>query len=87
MPERNRHLLEVRLARSEGPVHAVHRMAHEGRSYPEIVHQISAPRTSLDAAVRAIDDDLVRSGLHDASGNEAGASTVEALPASVAGAP
>lgn len=86
MSEKNRHLVESRLARIEGHIHAVHRMAHEGRSYPEIVHQISAIRSSLDAAVQAIVDDLVRSCIHDASGNASIASSVEELQAVVASA-
>ena len=86
MSEKSRHLVESRLARIEGHIHAVHRMAHEGRSYPEIVHQIAAIRSSLDAAVQAIVDDLVRSCIDDASANGSIASTVEELQAVVASA-
>lgn len=61
MPASRRHAIEARLARIEGHIHAVHTMAHEGRSYPELVHQITAVRSSLDAVLQAIVDDLVQS--------------------------
>ena len=61
-----RHAIERRLARIEGHIHAVHTMAHEGRSYPDLVHQIAAIRASLDAVVQAIVDDLVNHGLRTA---------------------
>ena len=60
MPGDQRHAIEARLARIEGHVHALHRMAHEGRPYPELVHQITAVRSSLDAVLRAIVEDLVQ---------------------------
>ncbi len=60
MPGHQRHAIEARLARIEGHVHGVHRMAHEGRSYPELVHQITAIRSSLDAVLQAIVEDLVQ---------------------------
>jgi CsoR family transcriptional regulator, copper-sensing transcriptional repressor len=59
MSGNQRHEIEARLARIEGHIHAVHRMAHEGRGYPELVHQITAIRSSLDAALQAIVEDLV----------------------------
>lgn len=55
-----RHAIEARLARIEGHVHALHRMAHEGRPYPELVHQISAVRSALDSVLRAIVEDLAQ---------------------------
>jgi DNA-binding FrmR family transcriptional regulator len=48
-----------RLARIEGHLHAIHRMVDEDRSYPEIVQQIAAVRSSLDAVLQVIVDDLV----------------------------
>lgn len=86
MPDSKRHLIEARLARIEGHIHAVHRMAHEGKSYPEIVHQVSAIRSSLDAVVQAIVDDLVRNCVHTASNHESITSAVEELQAVVASA-
>jgi CsoR family transcriptional regulator, copper-sensing transcriptional repressor len=59
MSENERHVIEARLARIEGHVHALHRMAHEGRPYPELVHQITAVRAALDSVLRAIVEDLV----------------------------
>ncbi|MFZ0891617.1 MAG: metal-sensing transcriptional repressor [Thermoplasmata archaeon] len=49
----------TRLARIEGHLHAVHRMVDEGRDYPEIVRQITAVRSSLEAVVQVIVDDVV----------------------------
>lgn len=60
MSEDQRHAIEARLARIEGHIHAVHTMAHEGRSYPELVHQIAAVRSSLDSVLQAIVEDLVQ---------------------------
>ncbi len=59
MSEAQRHAVEARLARIEGHVHGLHRMAHEGRPYPELVHQIAAVRSSQDSVLRAIVEDLV----------------------------
>jgi len=84
MRENKRHQIEARLARIEGHIHAVHRMAHEGKSYPEIVHQVTAIRSSLDAVVQAIVDDLVRDCVHTASTNESVVTAVEELQAVVA---
>ena len=60
MPGSQLHDIEARLARIEGHVHALHRMAHEGRPYPELVHQISAVRAALEAVMRAMVDDLAQ---------------------------
>jgi len=60
MPGTQRHAIEARLARIEGHIHGVHKMAHEGRGYPELVHQIAAIRSSLDAVLQAIVEDLVQ---------------------------
>ena len=51
--------LERRIARIHGHVHSIKEMLNEGRSYSEIVHQISAVRASLDSVVQVIVDDLV----------------------------
>jgi CsoR family transcriptional regulator, copper-sensing transcriptional repressor len=49
----------TRLARIEGHLHAVHRMVDEGRAYPEIVRQITAVRSSLDAVLQVIVNEVV----------------------------
>lgn len=67
MKKSQRHAIEARLARIEGHVHAVHSMTHEGRSYPEIVHQITAVRSSLDSVLQAIVDELVQNCVDAAS--------------------
>jgi DNA-binding FrmR family transcriptional regulator len=48
-----------RLARIEGHVRATAKMVESGRSYPEVVQQISAIRSSLDSIVEVIVEDLV----------------------------
>jgi DNA-binding FrmR family transcriptional regulator len=48
-----------RVSRIHGHVHAIGKMLEEGRSYTEIVHQISAVRSSLDSLTQVIVDDLV----------------------------
>ena len=86
MPKSNRHAIEARLARIEGHIHAVHTMTHEGRSYPEVVHQIAAVRASLDAVVEAIVDDLAASCIATASARRPIAPAVEELRDAVASA-
>jgi DNA-binding FrmR family transcriptional regulator len=48
-----------RIARIHGHVHGIAEMLDEGRPYTEVVHQISAVRSSLDAVLQVIVDDLV----------------------------
>ncbi|TBR08579.1 MAG: metal-sensitive transcriptional regulator [Candidatus Nitrosotenuis sp.] len=48
-----------RLARIEGHVKGIRKMIDEGKSYPEIVQQITAVRAALDGAMGVIIDDLV----------------------------
>lgn len=86
MPTDPRHAIEARLARIEGHVHAIHTMAHEGRSYPEIVHQVAAVRSALDAVLRAIVEEMVDQCRGAAKGKGAVAPTVEALGEVVASA-
>lgn len=81
-----RHAIERRLARIEGHIHAVHTMAHDGRSYPDLVHQITAIRASLDAVVQAIVEDLVSHGLRAASTKGAVTPVMEELGEVVASA-
>ncbi len=86
MPEDQRHAIEARLARIEGHIHGVHRMAHEGRGYPELVHQIVAIRGSLDSVLQAIVDDLVQEFVTTASSKGRAPPVVEALREVVASA-
>ena len=65
-----------RVARIHGHVHAIKEMLEEGRSYSEIVHQISAVRSSLDSLTQVIVDDLVEDSIARA---EKGESVEEAL--------
>ncbi len=48
-----------RLARIEGHVKGIRKMIDEGKSYPEIVQQITAVRAALDGAMGVIIEDLV----------------------------
>jgi DNA-binding FrmR family transcriptional regulator len=48
-----------RLARIEGHFRGIRKMLDEGRSYSEIVHQVSAVKSSLDGVVQVIVEDLV----------------------------
>jgi DNA-binding FrmR family transcriptional regulator len=59
MSNHKRPEVDVRLARIEGHVKAVRTMLNEGRTYPEIVHQIAAVRASLDGVIDVIVEDLV----------------------------
>ena len=86
MAASRRHAIEARLARIEGHIHAVHTMAHEGRSYPDLVHQITAVRSSLDAVLQVIVDDLVQTCLDAAASSGRVAPVVEELRAVVADA-
>jgi CsoR family transcriptional regulator, copper-sensing transcriptional repressor len=86
MSDVRRHEVEGRLARIEGHIHAVHRMAHEGRAYPEIVHQITAIRSALDAALQAIVEDLLEECRASATSRARVAPLVEELRAVVASA-
>jgi DNA-binding FrmR family transcriptional regulator len=59
MSRHKRPLVDQRLARIEGHVKAIRKMLLDGRPYPEITHQISAVRSSLDAVTDVIVSDLV----------------------------
>lgn len=86
MADSERHAIEARLARIEGHVHGVHRMAHEGRPYPELVHQIAAVRSSLDSVLQAIVEDVVRDCVATASNQGRVKELVEELREVVASA-
>ena len=59
MSRHKRPMVDQRLAKIEGHVTAIRRMVVDGRPYPEITHQISAVRSSLDAVIDVIVSDLV----------------------------
>lgn len=59
MPSHKRKEVSRRIARIHGHVHGITEMLDDGRSYAEIVHQISAVRSSLDSVIQVIVDDLV----------------------------
>ena len=59
MAHHKRPEVATRLARIEGHVSALRRMVETERSYPEIVQQISAVRSSLDSVVEVIIEDLL----------------------------
>jgi DNA-binding FrmR family transcriptional regulator len=86
MPQEGRHAIEARLARIEGHVHAVHTMTHEGRSYHEVVHQIAAVRSSLDAVVLAIVEELAESCVRASGSRTAIVPAVEELREVIASA-
>ncbi len=86
MTDTERHAIEARLARIEGHVHGVHRMAHEGRPYPQLVHQIVAIRSSLNSVLEAIVEDLVEECLVSASPSGRLPPAVEQLRAVVSSA-
>ncbi len=51
MGEHKRKDVSRRIARIHGHVHGISEMLDEGRPYSEIVHQISAVRSSLDSVI------------------------------------
>ena len=59
-----------RIARIHGHVHGIAEMLDEGRSYSEIVHQISAVRSSLDSVIQVIVNDLVEDCIGKAAAKE-----------------
>ncbi len=59
MSNHKRPEIDARLARIEGHVKAVRTMLNENRAYPEIVHQITAVRASLDGVIDVVIEDLV----------------------------
>ena len=59
MSSHKRKEVAKRIARIHGHVHGIMEMLEKGRSYSEIVHQISAVKAGLDSAVQVIVEDLV----------------------------
>ena len=61
-----------RMARIEGHVKGIRKMLDEGKSYPEIVQQISAVRGALDGVIEVIIQDLVEHYVSQTSGDTPG---------------
>ncbi len=59
MASHKRKDIAKRIARIHGHVHGIMEMLDQGRSYSEIVQQISAVKAGLDSAVQVIVEDLV----------------------------
>ena len=59
MSSHKREDVAKRIARIHGHVHGIMEMLEQGRSYSEIVQQISAVKAGLDSAVQTIVEDLV----------------------------
>ncbi len=59
-----------RLQRIEGHVYSLRKMLEEGRSYPEVVQQILAVRSSLDGVTNVIVQDLAESCVNSAGTND-----------------
>jgi DNA-binding FrmR family transcriptional regulator len=74
----------LRIKRIHGHVHAITKMLDEGRSYSEIVHQLSAVRAALDGVIQVIVDDLVEDSLAKMERKEPFRDTLHELQAVVA---
>ncbi|MDA4118364.1 MAG: metal-sensitive transcriptional regulator [Thaumarchaeota archaeon] len=59
MAQHRRKQVGLRIRRIHGHVHAITEMIDEGRSYSDVVHQITAVRAALDGVIQVIVDDLV----------------------------
>jgi DNA-binding FrmR family transcriptional regulator len=59
-----------RIARIHGHVHGILQMLEQGRSYSEIVQQISAVKAGLDSAVQVIVEDLVEDCVANSRGSK-----------------
>jgi DNA-binding FrmR family transcriptional regulator len=59
MSNHKRNEVQKRVARIEGHVHGILQMVNGGRSYSEIVQQISAVKAALDSTTQVIVDDLL----------------------------
>ena len=76
--------LAKRVARIHGHVHAINDMLDEGRSYPEIVHQIVAVRSALDSVIQVIVEELVGDCVQKAARKEPITESLEQLQLVVA---
>ncbi|MDG6994879.1 MAG: metal-sensitive transcriptional regulator [Nitrososphaerota archaeon] len=64
-----------RIARIHGHVHGIMEMLDQGRSYSEIVQQISAVKAGLDSAVQVIVEDLVEDCIAKTEKNKSASET------------
>ena len=62
--------VDNRLARIEGQVRGIRKMMEEGRSYSDVVHQLSATIKGLESVIQVIVDDLVSGTLANAEKRE-----------------
>ena len=70
MPSQRRKDVTKRIARIHGHVHGIMEMLEQGRSYSEIVQQISAVKAGLDSAVQVIVEDLVEDCIEKSGKNK-----------------
>ncbi len=77
MGQHKRDEVAKRLSRIEGHFQGVRRMLQEGRSYPEIVQQISAVQSSLNSVVEVIVQDLVEDCVKGTSNKESVSSALQ----------
>jgi CsoR family transcriptional regulator, copper-sensing transcriptional repressor len=82
--QHKRKQVALRMKRIHGHVHAITKMLDEGRSYSEIVHQVSAVRAALDGVTQVIVEDLVEDCLSKMDQKEPFRDTLNELQAVVA---
>ena len=70
MSSHKREDVAKRIARIHGHVHGIMEMVEQGRSYSEVVQQISAVKAGLDSAVQIIVEDLVEDCLAKSGRNK-----------------
>jgi len=73
MSSHKREDVAKRIARIHGHVHGIMEMVEQGRSYSEVVQQISAVKAGLDSAVQIIVEDLVEDCLAKSGKNKSAA--------------
>lgn len=76
MSRHKRPEVDTRMSKIEGHVKAIRKMLQDDRTYPEIVHQITAVRASLDSVVELIVDDLVEDCVSSARKGDSVSKTV-----------
>lgn len=79
--EPQRAAVRARIARAHGHLHGVLDMIDDGRSYPEVLQQITAVRRALEKATAVIVEDML-DGLQEAPQGD-GKLQFEALRAAV----
>ena len=84
MSKHKRPEVDTRLSKIEGHVRAIRKMIQEDRTYPEIVHQVAAVRSSLDGVIEIIVDDLVEDCIASAKKGTSVSNTVLELKQVVA---